>query len=183
MKRFPMMLAAAGLFLGAEGLVSAGVVMSEVAIANGPIGNGTENRTVYVQGNKQKIDTQGVQTITDLDKGRLYIVDKDRRNYIEMPIGSLSELTPGRDDTTDSQAIVLKRTGARHFIADNHCDEYRGKAGNAQMDVTISACVSKVAPGANEIVQFDRRMVSQVQGLRPQTSNETATGMVSRNSQ
>jgi hypothetical protein len=46
------------------------------------------------------------------------------------------------------------------------------------MDITISACVSKVAPGANEIVQFDRRMVSQVQGLRPQTSNETATGMV-----
>jgi len=41
-KRFPMMLAAVvGLSLSAEGVVSAGVVMSEVAIANGPVGNGT----------------------------------------------------------------------------------------------------------------------------------------------
>jgi hypothetical protein len=176
-KRFPTILAAtAGLLLGAQGLVSAGVVMSETAIANGPIGDGTENRTVYVQGNKQKIDMHDVQTITDLDKGRLYIVDKDRKNYVEMPIESLSELTPDRGET-DAEAIVLKRTGATHFIADNRCDEYRGKAGNAQMDITVSACVSKVAPGANEIVKFDRKMVSQVQGLKARTPDET-TGMV-----
>jgi Domain of unknown function (DUF4412) len=166
-----------GLVLGVQTVVSAGVVMSEVAIASGPVGKGTENRTVYVQGNKQKIDTRDIQTITDLDKGQLYIVDKDRKNYVEMPIESLSELTPGRG-STDADAIVLRRTGATHVIADNHCDEYRGKASNAEMDVTISACVSKVAPGANEIVKFDRTMVSQIQGLKPEASGESATGMV-----
>jgi hypothetical protein len=177
-KRFSTMLAVAvGLLLSAETQVFAGVVMSEIAIASGPVGNGIENRTVYVQGNKQKIDMRDVQMITDLDNGRLYIVDKNRRNYVEMPIESLSELAPGRG-ATDSEAIVLKRTGAKHVIADNHCDEYRGNAGDAQVRVTISACVSKVAPGANEIVKFDRKMVSQFQGLKLGTSNDPATGMV-----
>jgi hypothetical protein len=137
----------------------------------------TEHRTVYLQGNKQKIDMRDLQTITDLDKGRLYMVDKDRRNYIEMPIESRSELIPGRGEP-EKEAIVLKRTGATHVIAENHCDEYRGNAGTAQVHVTVSTCVSKVAPGAEEIVKFDRKMVSQLQGLKLETSDEPATGMV-----
>jgi hypothetical protein len=177
-KRFSTVLAAVvGFLLGAETVLSAGVVMSEIAITSGPIGNGTENRTVYVQGNKQKIDMHDVQSIADLDKGRLYIVDKDRRNYVELPIESLSELTPGRSEP-DREAIVLKRTGATHVIAENHCDEFSGNSGNAQVHITISACVSKVAPGANEIVKFDRKMVSQVEGLKLGTSDDPATGMV-----
>src|SRR5271170_1969876 len=172
-----MSAAGIGLLLGTQTLVSAGVVMSEVAIASGPIGNGTENRTVYVQGNKQKIDMRDVQTITDLDKGRLFIVDKERKNYVEMPIESLSDLTAGSAET-DAEPIVLRRTGAKHVIADNHCDEYRGRAGNAQVDITISACVSKVAPGANEIVKFDRTMVSQIRGIKLGAKDEPAPGMV-----
>jgi len=172
-----MFAAAVGLLLGAETALSAGVVMSEITSASGPIGNGTENRTVYVQGNKQKIDMHDVQTITDLDKRRLYIVDKNRRNYIEIPIESLNELIPGRGEP-DKKAIGLKRTGAKYVIADNHCDEYRGNAGNAQVHITISACVSRVAPGADEIVKFDRKMVSQVRGLKVRTSDDSATGMV-----
>lgn len=180
MKRFSMILAAAiGFLLGAATVLSAGVVMSEVAIARGPIGNRTEHRIVYVQGNKQKIDMQDVQTITDLDKRMLYIIDKERRNYVEMPIESLNELIRGRGDS-DKQAIVLKRTGATHVIADNHCLEYRGNAGNAKVHITVSACVSRAAPGADEIVKFDRNMISQLRGLKAGgfrgTSNRNGAG-------
>jgi hypothetical protein len=172
-----MLLTAVGFVVGAQTSLFAGVVMSEVAVASGPIQNGTENQTVYVQGNKQKIDMHDIQTIADLDKGRLYIVDKTRRNYVEMPIGSLAELTPRQDDS-DSKTVVLKRTGARRVIAENHCDEYRGNASNSEVHLTVSACVSTLAPGANEIVKFDRKMVSEVQGPQAGKSNEALTGMV-----
>ena len=44
---------AAVIFLVSAGALCAGVVMSEVATASGPIGNTAEQRTIYVQGNKQ----------------------------------------------------------------------------------------------------------------------------------
>ena len=152
--------------------------MSEIAIANGPI-NGTKNQPFTSKATNRRFHMHDVQTITDLDKGRLYIVDKDRRNYVEMPIESLSGLIPGRGGP-DKEAIVFKRTGATHVIAYNHCDEYRGNAGNGPR------CTSpirqhlrfKVAPGADEIVKFDRKMVSQLQGLKVRTSDDSATGMV-----
>ena len=49
---------AVGFLLGSVSAVSAGVVMSETAVASGLNGNEMVHRTIYVQGNKQKVDTR-----------------------------------------------------------------------------------------------------------------------------
>src|SRR5580692_7436194 len=94
MKRLLVLAGMVGFLLGSETVLSAGIVMSETAIASGPIRNGTQHRTIYVQDNKRKVDTDGVQTITDLDKVLLYVIYKNRRNFVEVPLRSLNEAAP-----------------------------------------------------------------------------------------
>src|SRR5258706_13321263 len=57
----------------------AGVVMNQTSTHNGPVGQTVQNRIVYVQGNKQKVESNTIDTITDLDKDAIYIIDKNRR--------------------------------------------------------------------------------------------------------
>ena len=97
--------AAVGILFGSEGVLAAGVVMSETSFESGAIGPRQEHRTIYTQGNKQKIDTDWVQTIADLDKHRLYIVDKSQRNYAEMPLEYLRDLLPGTADPRRAQSV------------------------------------------------------------------------------
>ncbi len=101
--------AAVGFLLGSATAVWAGVVMSETAVARGLNGNEMIHRTIYVQGNKQKVDTDGVQTIMDLDKRLFYVVDKTHKNYVELPLASMSNALAG-SGVPGGAAIVLKRT-------------------------------------------------------------------------
>lgn len=170
----PKVLAVAiGFLLGSVTAVSAGVVMSETAIASGFNGNEMVHRTIYVQGNKQKVDTQNVQTITDLDKHLLYVVDKDHRNFVELPLNSMGN-APADFSAPAGAAVVLKRTGDTQVVAAHSCDEYRGRAAKDLLQITVSACVSMSAPGAAEIARFDRRMISQIGGQKSGTSQQSA---------
>ncbi len=169
MKRVHQILAiGAGFLLGSASALSAGVVMSETAIANSSTGNAVQHRTIYVQGNKQKVDSGDVQTITDLDKRLVYIVDKDRKNYLELPLAILS--APPASEGPVSAAIELKRTGAKQTVANQNCDEYRGRQRNDQLEIAVSACVSTSAPGAKEIARFDGKMLAQIPGLQTEAS-------------
>ncbi|HKD66922.1 MAG TPA: hypothetical protein VKB84_08795 [Candidatus Binataceae bacterium] len=167
--------AAAGFLLGSATVVTAGVVMSETAVSSGAIDNSVRHRTIYVQGNKQKVDTDNVQTITDLDKHMIYVIDKEKKNYVEVPLASLNDLFSGGGGSADA-AIDLTRTGSKQVIAEHRCEEYRGRQGNAQVQITVSACVSSSAPGAKEIARFDRAMIAQMRGLKPESS--ASTGVV-----
>ncbi len=172
--RIPKILAAgAGFLLGSATALSAGVVMSETAISNGPIGAGVQHRTIYIQNGKQKVDNGDMQTITDLDKGVIYLIDKGNKSYLQMPLRS-----PGRDLSGDSGtlAIELKRTGSRQVVAAHSCDEYRGREADDVVQITVSACVSKSAPGVREIAHFDRRMLKQIAGLT--AGKELSAGVV-----
>jgi hypothetical protein len=157
--------AAAGFLLLSAPVVSAGVVMSETATADGLLNNGVEHRTIYVQGHKQRVDSNGVQTITDLDKHLIYLIDTNQKNYVELPLDSLSGSLPD-DHGAASDTLELKRTGGTHMVAAHSCQEYRGHEANAQLQITVSACVSTSAPGAQEIAKFDQAMLGQIEGTK-----------------
>jgi hypothetical protein len=152
--------AAVLLFLASGGRVFAGVVMAETSIAAGPNGKISQNKTVYVQGNKEKVEREGVAEITDLDKSLVYIIDKNRRVYTEIPLQALSSEQPAN---AHGEAILTK-TGEIRIVADHPCHQYRAVGGNKLEHVTISACVSTNVPGAKEIAEFDRNMIARLGG-------------------
>jgi hypothetical protein len=173
---------ALGFLLVSHKMLFAGVVMSETEMASGLLTNGAQHRTIYVQGNKQKVDTNGIQTITDLDKGLLYVIDKNRKAFVEIPLGSVTNSASGGNELY-RKTVLLRRTGATRVVAANHCDEYSGNTGNDHVRVSVSACVSSKAPGVAEIARFRREMISRLQGVKPGSlANEPAAIVLEKQS-
>src|ERR1700680_5283640 len=63
--------------------VHAGVIVSETEVQSGLGDSTTINKTVYVQGKKQKIQTSHDEKIIDLQKGVLYEIDPTRKSYVK----------------------------------------------------------------------------------------------------
>jgi hypothetical protein len=93
-----------------------------------------------------------------------------------LPLEYLRDLFPGTDKPS-SKPIDLNRTGAARVVAHNRCDEFRVKKVVEGTQITISACVSSNALGADQIVRFDRNMVSHPAGVTITTSKQAVTGM------
>jgi hypothetical protein len=164
----------ASIFLASVSVLTAGVVMSETATTGGPIGNIAQQQTIYIQGNKQRVDSAEVQTITDLDKRLLYIVDTKDREYVEESLDTGGGTHPEANEK-QSDTIVLRRTGKTHLVAYQRCKEYRGTRADQDVHVTVSACVSDAGPGVQEIARFNREMISRMTGSKIPTSDEEAT--------
>ncbi|MBV8136838.1 MAG: hypothetical protein JO121_14580 [Deltaproteobacteria bacterium] len=154
----------------------AGVVMSETSVDTSPAGARTVNRTIYVQGNKQKVEKAEVDSITDLDKGVVYIVDKLHKRYLEMPI---SRSVPDEMGSGDSQGetINLDNTHGTRVVAKQTCTEYRGGHTNEVERIAVSACVSRSAPGTSEVIAFDEKF-SRAVGSEDQGPQNGTAGLV-----
>jgi hypothetical protein len=168
--------------LAPAGNLCAGVVMNETSITSGPTGETSSlDRTVYVQGNKQKVDRSGVTTITDLDNSIIYIIDNKDRAYTEVPLHAFgsSESADARGET-----VQLNKTGETRVIADHPCNEYRASEGNKLERATISACVSTSAPGAKEVSEFERKMAVRLSGREAErlSGNDSAILMLEKQS-
>ncbi|MBV8774662.1 MAG: hypothetical protein JO166_20365 [Deltaproteobacteria bacterium] len=148
------------LVLTSRGRTLGGVVMAETSLAAGAKGSIARNKTLYVQGNKQRIDEEGIAQITDLDKNLVYIIDKNRGVFAEIPLKTLSS------DQSENHHLepILIKTGNIRVVANHLCQEYRAADGNKLERATISACVSTNTPGAKEIAQFDRNMIARLGG-------------------
>jgi hypothetical protein len=146
------------LVLTSRGGALAGVVMAETSFAAGARGSIAQNKTLYVQGNKQKIEEEGIAQITDLDKNLVYIIDKNRGVFAEIPFQTVSSEQP---ENLHGEPILTK-TGKTRVVADHPCQEYRAADGNKLEHATISACVSSNMPEAKEIAEFDRNMIRRL---------------------
>jgi hypothetical protein len=149
------------LVLASAGRLFAGVVMTETSFAKGPNGQiSSQDKTIYVQGNKQRIELGSVAQITDLDKNVVYFVNKHDRAYAEMPLQAPSSSQPH----SMHSEVILKTTKEIRVIANHPCNEYRTIEGNELERVTISACVSTSAPGTKELSGFDHNMITRLSG-------------------
>ncbi len=140
------------------GSAMAGVVMAETSFSTGARGSIAQNKTLYLQGNKQKIDEEGIAQITDLDKGLVYIIDKNRRVFAEISLQTFSSEQP---ENLSAQPTLTK-TGKIRVVADHPCHEYRTSDGNRLVHAMASACVSTNVPEAKEIAEFDRNMIARL---------------------
>jgi hypothetical protein len=170
------------LLLGSARTLFAGVVMAETSTSIGPDGQAdSQVKTIYLQGNKQKIERKDEAAITDLDKGIVYLIDKQNRAYREVPLQALSPEMPGNGPV---QSVKLDRTGEIRMIANHPCREYRASKGDKVERVTISACVSSSAPGAREMSEFERKMIARLggQGAPPSPPHQPAVLMLEKQS-
>lgn len=171
-----------GLAVGLGRTSFAGVVMAETSTATAPDGQtNSQTKTIYLQGNKRKVERQDIAAITDLDKSIIYIIDKHHHEYAEMP---LQKLGASLGDSGRGRPVTLNNTGNVRVVANHPCREYRASEGDKLERVTISACVSSDVPGAREVAQFDQKMIAQLEGhdSQPKADSPAHTVMLEKES-
>jgi hypothetical protein len=96
----------------------------------------------------------------------------------------LQALSPQQPDNVQGETIQLNKTGETRVIAGQPCEEYCRVEDNKLERVTISMCVSTGAAGAEEVSQFERKMVARLSGGKSRRSadNQTATLMLEKQS-
>jgi hypothetical protein len=153
--------------------VHAGVVMYETEVQSGLGKSTTINKTVYVQGKKQKIQTSHDEKIIDLQKGVLYEIDPTRKSYVKTDFPPKVEHQVAGASVKHS-AVALKKTGRSRSINGYSCDEYRGIGRLDVMDVTVDQCMSRDAPGARELANFQKEVASILKGRRAADSADSS---------
>lgn len=173
-----VMAAALGLtsLLVAGGRASAGVVITERETTQYPGGKRTETIRMMVQGNKQRTVTSRTAIVTDLDRGITLVIDPATRSYFETPFPPHSEgISPAAVNSL--YGLTFRPTGKTRKLLGFTCDEYEAKGTVMGNRTRVVGCFSKSAPGASEIVAFQRTMSEKLNASAIKPAKNAPTGV------
>jgi len=156
---------------------AAGVVITQKQhVTSGTNSRDTE-QTISVQGNKQKMVSERHTIITDLDAGKMYVLDPKAKTYFEIefpPKGPMAAMMAA----STSAAMNFKRAGGTREVAGYKCSDYNGGGHMMAGDYTVKECFSTTAPGAGEFAAFEKRMADKLKNAGSPTGNGEMPGGV-----
>jgi hypothetical protein len=168
----------AGLTLATAAIpATAGVVIQQKQHVTSGTNSRDQEQTISVQGNKQKMVTEKHTIITDLDAGKMYVLDPKSKTYFEIafpPQGQMAAMmAAGRD-----ASMNFKKAGTSREIAGYKCTDYDGGGHMMQGDYTVKECFSTTAPGAAEFAAFEKNMTDKLKSAGTTTANGVVPGGV-----
>jgi len=153
----------------------AGIVLTEKETVSGagPQARVTE-RTVSIQGSKEKISGEDRDMIVDLDKGLVYVLIPSRKVYIELPLqGMIARMASGPAFSVGD----FKSTGKSQTVAGYKCDEYTGTGKSMMGEFTMNSCFSKSAPSAADYSSFMKKMMAKLKDASQSVSASFPDGV------
>jgi hypothetical protein len=158
---------------------SAGVVISQNLVVNNPAATPKVNKTtqtVMVQGHKQKVITDELEVITDLDAGKIYFLRPATKGYFEQefpPTGMFAR----RMQREGAFVGFKKFAGSHKKLSGYSCQDYGGGSQVPYADVGVIECVAADAPGAKEYVEFRKAMTQKLKGTALEPKGEIPDGI------
>ena len=138
----------AGMTLAMTALpAAAGVVITQKQHVTSGTNTRDSEQTISVQGNKQKMVTERHTIITDLDNGKMYVLDPNAKTYFEIEFPPKGQMATMMAASTNA-AMNFKRAGSTREIAGYKCTDYNGGGHMMAGDYTVKECFSTTAPGA-----------------------------------
>jgi len=166
----------AALAMLAGSAAHAGVVVTEQEVIDQGTGQPvTRSRTVMIQGNKQKMITDRAQVVTDLDNGKMYLMNSEKKQYVEIPFppkGPMAQMMSQRMST-----LNFKKTGASKTVSGYACQEYTGAGSMMGNQYSVTGCFSTKAPGATDFDAFQKTMAAKVKGTAMAMQGEVPDGV------
>jgi hypothetical protein len=162
MKHLTALVAATSIALSAM-TATAGVVIEQDQTSNRGTNTVNQHQTIMVQGNKERLVTPNHVVITDLDKGKLYILQPAAKTYLAMdfpPQGAMAQMMA----RGGQNAMNFTKAGTSRTIANYKCADYKGEGKVMSGDYTITECFSTSAPGAREFSAFQQAMKDKFKG-------------------
>jgi len=168
----------AGMALATAALpAAAGVVITQKQHVTSGTNSRDSEQTISVQGNKQKMVSERHTIITDLDKGKMYVLDPKAKTYFEIefpPKGQMAAMMAASREA----AMNFKKAGTTREIAGYKCTDYNGGGHMMQGDYTVKECFSTGAPGAEEFAAFEKSMADKLKSASTaQPSGEVPSGV------
>ncbi len=154
---------------------SAGVVISqELAISNQPVGRKTD-QTVMIQGHKRIVITGDQEVVTDLDAGKMYLIDTKDKQFLQIsfPPADASEKAVMRQGIS----VEFKKTDWTQQVAGYDCQVYSGRRPVLAGAFVATECVASGAPGAKEFVEFQKAMAAKLKGTPMAIQGEIPNGI------
>jgi hypothetical protein len=159
MKKSSYAIAALSVILSAAP-VSAGVIITKKQTFSGVPAERVVNETLMIQGNKERHVIEGLVILTDLDARKQYFIHDASKTYSESEYPPKTPIPLPR--TGPDGAVVtahFEKSGASRTVAGYKCDEYTGVAQSPMGKMAVTMCVSKDAPGAAEVIEFEKSRV------------------------
>jgi Domain of unknown function (DUF4412) len=167
----------AGMTLAMTALpAAAGVVITQKQHVTSGTNSRDSEQTILVQGNKQKMVTERHTIITDLDKGKMYVLDPKEKTYFEIefpPKGPMAAMMAA----SQSAAMNFKKAGTTREVAGFKCADYNGGGHMMQGDYTVKECFSTSAPGAEQYAAFEKNMAGKLKSAETKTAGEVPGGV------
>jgi len=164
----------AGMTLAMTALpAAAGVVITQKQHVTSGSNTRDSEQTISVQGNKQKMVTERHTIITDLDKGKMYVLDPKAKTYFEIefpPQGQMAAMMAA----SSNAAMNFKKAGTTREVAGFKCADYEGGGHMMTGDYTVKECFSTRAPGADEFAAFEKNMADKLKKV----STTQSTGQI-----
>lgn len=174
MKTFVAALAAA-LLAASAGSGLAGVIIHEHEVREINGKKTTADRTLMIEGNKQKTVMEHETVVTDLDRGKMMVIEPAKKIYLEMPFPPTGPLAQMHE--TGKVTLDFKKTGRHDKILGYKCDEYSAAGKTVSRKYSVVACFSESPPGANEYTTFQKKMAAKLKGTSLQIMGEVPQGL------
>src|SRR5271156_3163758 len=176
MRKITALVAATTLALAALP-AAAGVVITQKQHVTSGTNSRDSEQTISVQGNKQKMVTERHTIITDIDNGKMYVVDPNTKTYFEIefpPKGPMAQMMAA----STNAAMNFRKAGTTRDVAGYKCADYDGGGHMMAGDYTVKECFSTTAPGAEEFAAFEKRMADKLKNAGSPTGNGEIPGGV-----
>jgi Domain of unknown function (DUF4412) len=168
----------AGMTLAMTALpAAAGVVITQKQHVTSGTNARDSEQTISVQGNKQKMVTERHTIITDLDAGKMYVLDPNAKSYFQIDFPPSGQMASMMAASTNA-AMNFKKAGSSRQIAGYKCTDYNGGGHMMAGDYTVKECFSTSAPGAEEFAAFEKNMADKLKSAGTPTGNGEIPGGV-----
>jgi Domain of unknown function (DUF4412) len=156
---------------------AAGVVIQQKQHVTSGTNARDSEQTISVQGNKQKMVTERHTIITDLDGGKMYVLDPKAKTYFEIAFPPQGQMASMMAASTNA-AMNFKKAGSSREIAGFKCTDYNGGGHMMAGDYTVKECFSTTAPGAAEFAAFEKNMADKLKSAGTAGANGEVPGGV-----
>jgi hypothetical protein len=164
------------MMLAAIGAAHAGVVVDEQeTMQQGAKQAASRQRTVVIQGNKQKMISNRIEVITDLDQGKLFLIYPAQKQYMELPFPPQGAMA--RMMTNQMSTLQFKKSGGKKTILGYSCAQYSGAGSMMGNQYSVTGCFSTKAPGAKEFDAFQKAMADKVKGTPMAMQGQVPNGI------
>ncbi len=102
-------------------------------------------------------------TITRLDKGVIWVIDNENKEFFEIPVHIDSARTPSAESSEELPDMTIKKTGETKEILKVTCEKYvislSMPSGEDDLQMTQTIWVGKNFSGYDEIVAINKKMM------------------------